>query len=355
MSWLIKSMYGNYEVQTGTSIQELVELCGQPNTITFVDENVLKHWDMFDTPNVIPVYANENTKTLEGVGELINKFVESGATPKTKIIAIGGGIVQDAVGFIASIWCRGVDYILVPTTLLSQIDSCVGGKTSINHIRKNILGTFWPPKQILICPDFLTTLSDTDYWSGWGEWIKYNILQNKIDHTIQTLSSSIKGSEMQFIVDGLGYKVEIIQRDEFDKGERKFLNFGHTFGHALESVSQWKIPHGYAVFIGSLIAMYVSYKLGEENEQRWEELQRFSAFGRSYIDRGCLEKSMGSFEREWFTRELIEIAKKSDKKQEGGQGLRMVLVNKDGAYLHNIENENVLEQAIEWVYNEVCK
>lgn len=347
MSWMIKSMYGDYEVKTGVSVNEITALCGQPNTIVFVDENVLIHWPVFND-NVIPVYANENTKTLDGVGDLIDKFVEKGATPKTKIIAIGGGIVQDAVGFIASIWCRGVDYILVPTTLLSQIDSCVGGKTSINHTRKNILGTFWPPKRILICNDFLKTLSDLDYWSGWGEWIKYNILRGKIDHTMQALSNIKMGEEHEFIVDGLSYKIEIIQRDEFDKGERKFLNFGHTFGHALESVSDWKIPHGYAVFIGSLIALHVSYQISGMTELKKDTLNRLAKFGNKYLGNCYLQK-------DWFTRELVTIAKKSDKKQDNDGGLRMVLVDDSGPYLENVNNVTILEQAIEWVFNEVCK
>lgn len=354
MSRIIKSHYGEYEIKTNISINQLVTMCKQSNVITFIDSNVLINWNIFNQTNHIIVNSNEDTKSLFGITELINKFIEKGANPKTKIIAIGGGIVQDAVGFIASIWCRGIEYILVPTTILSQVDSCIGGKTSINHIKKNILGTFWPPREILICTDFLSSLSDIDYWSGWGEWIKYNILRNKIDFTINTLNSIKKGNELPFILDGLEYKIGIIERDEFDKGERKFLNFGHTFGHAIEYISEWKIPHGYAIFIGSLIALHVSYSLLEDNDEFFSELKRLSEFGKQYINRSGIQNSIGCFDKKWFTKDIIEIAKKSDKKQENNIGLKMVLINKNEPYLHNVENENILEQSIKWVYNEVC-
>jgi len=350
MYWEIKSLHGNYNVTTGVEFGEITNfLTNNKDVILFVDENVLIHWPILNGFNPISVTANEETKTMVGVQPLIDAMIERGANPKSKIMAIGGGVVQDAVGFIASIWCRGIDYILVPTTLLSQVDSCVGGKTSINHIRKNILGTFWPPKQILICTDFLKTLSQKDYWSGWGEWIKYNILRDKTSHTIDTLSGDIVGNELTTIVDGLDYKIGIIQRDEFDKGERKFLNFGHTFGHALESVSSWEIPHGYAIFIGSLIALSVSTKYTETNLE--SDLNKLFLFAKEYLQRGNVIQTL---KREWFTSELIEIAKKSDKKQENNAGIRMVLIGENGPYLHNVEDNKVLVNSIQRVCDEIC-
>lgn len=350
MYWEIKSLHGSYNVTTGVEFSEITNfLNSNKDVILFVDENVLIHWPVLNGFNPISVPANEETKTMAGVQPLIDAMVERGANPKSKIMAIGGGVIQDAVGFIASIWCRGIDYILVPTTLLSQIDSCVGGKTSINHIRKNILGTFWPPKQILICTDFLKTLSQKDYWSGWGEWIKYNILRDKTSNTIDTLSGDVGGIELNSIVDGLDYKIGIVQRDEFDKGERKFLNFGHTFGHALESVSNWEIPHGYAVFIGSLIALVVSTKYTEKNLD--SELEKLFSFGRNYLQRGDVRRTI---KREWFTSELIDIAKKSDKKQENDSGIKMVLIGESGPYLYNVEDNDVLVNSIQRVCDEIC-
>lgn len=357
MYWKINSLHGEYDVIGGATFSQIVEFMSQNDfdMIPFVDQNVLEHWPALKQFNPIVVRANEDTKTLSGIEPLINAMIDRGANSKSKIIAIGGGVVQDAVGFIASIWCRGVDYTLVPTTLLSQIDSCVGGKTSINHVRKNILGTFWPPKEIIICTDFLSTLSSTDYWSGWGEYIKYNILRDRMDNIINYLHpGNPHGKEYELIKDGLDYKIGIIQRDEFDRGERKFLNFGHTFGHALESVSEWKIPHGFAVFIGSLIAMCVSENYTQSDlsiKILSIKIKQLFYFGRQYLNYGEIKHELNP---EWFTSALIDIAKKSDKKQEGGSGIKMVLIGEDGPYLHTVDNNEVLIKAIERVRDEIC-
>lgn len=354
MSWLVNSIYGDYSVKTGSSIDDVVSLCSD-DCITFIDKNVLKSWPVFNTVNHIVVDATENTKTLSGVSNLINDFIDKNAKPKTKIIAIGGGVVQDVVGFIASIWCRGTEYILVPTTVLSQVDSCVGGKTSINHLRKNILGTFWPPKEILICTDFLSTLSEIDYWSGWGEWIKYNLLQNKIDFVIDSIPIISKENELMFIVDGLQYKIDIIQRDEFDIGDRKFLNFGHTFGHAIESVSNWLIPHGYAIFIGCLISMYVSNFIFKEGDVNFlHDINKLLDFAREYVSKNKINNILKTFDKQFFINSLIDIASKSDKKQDNTNGLKMILIDKNGPCLFNVTDESVLEKSIGIVYDKIC-
>ncbi len=354
MSWLVNSMYGSYSVKTESSIEDIISMCSD-DCVVFIDDNVLKHWPVFNSVNHIVVDSNENTKTLSGVNDLLNHFINKNARPKTKIIAIGGGVVQDVVGFIASIWCRGTDYILVPTTVLSQIDSCVGGKTSINHIRKNILGTFWPPKEILICTDFLSTLSDMDYWSGWGEWIKYNLLQNKINFAIETISNMNRGNELPFIVDGLRYKIDIIQRDEFDNGDRKFLNFGHTFGHVIESISNWQIQHGYSIFLGSLISMYVSYFILKNNDDKFlSDINKLSQFAKEYISKNKINDIVKKFDRDFFIKKLIEVAKKSDKKQDSIDGLKMILIDSNGPCLYNVTDESVLKKSIGLVYDKVC-
>lgn len=352
MYWKIKSLHGDYEV-FDWRYEKLVGYLKflkerKENFIVFVDENVLELYPHLMDFNPIRVPVSEETKTLVGIQPLIDEMISRGANSKTHIIAIGGGVIQDAVGFIASVWCRGVTYTLIPTTLLSQIDSCVGGKTSINHTRKNILGTFWPPNQIILCTDFLRTLSNTDYWSGWGEWIKYNILQKKVDFDFDLLlETHINDREAAFIEEGLGYKIDIINRDEFDKGERKFLNFGHTFGHALESISNWEIPHGYAVFIGSLIALAVDADRYEWNN---DALNKLFGFAYEYLQAGGIQDKLKS---EWFTGELIDIAKKSDKKQTG-DGLTMILIGVSGPFIEQIYDDSVLLKAIERVRDEIC-
>ena len=253
----IPSKVNNYTLGFIDQIKEIENLIDQENTITIIDSNVNKLYPNLQRNNNTVIECTEEAKTLNGASIILSKLSFLKANIRTKLVVIGGGVLQDVVGFCASIYSRGVEYILVPTTLLAQTDSCVGGKTSINfESRKNILGTFYPPSQIIIYPEFLNTLNKVDYISGLGEIYKFHILQNKIDQF--NPYSDIES----MILDGLQYKIDILSRDEFDKGERKFLNYGHTFGHALESVSNHEIPHGLAVILGSMVATRLASKLG---------------------------------------------------------------------------------------------
>ena len=130
---------------------------------------------------MISIISEESIKNLNGTQLIYDKLIERKANINSKVLVIGGGILQDLVGFCASTYCRGIEYILVPTTLLAQADSCVGGKTSLNlPNKKNILGTFYPPSRILIYSNFTKTLSELDLISGFGEIFKFHILQNNI-------------------------------------------------------------------------------------------------------------------------------------------------------------------------------
>jgi 3-dehydroquinate synthase len=252
----IPSKVNNYTLGFIDQIKEIENLIDQENTITIIDSNVNKLYPNLQRNSNTVIECTEEAKTLNGASIILSKLSFLKANVRTKLVVIGGGVLQDVVGFCASIYSRGVEYILVPTTLLAQTDSCVGGKTSINfESRKNILGTFYPPSQIIIYPEFLNTLNKVDYISGLGEIYKFHILQNKIDQF--NPYSDVES----MILDGLKYKIDILSRDEFDKGERKFLNYGHTFGHALESVSNHEIPHGLAVILGSMIATRLAGKL----------------------------------------------------------------------------------------------
>ncbi len=254
---------------------------------------------------------------------------------------IGGGVLQDAVGFCASVYCRGIEYYLAPTTLLSQIDSCVGGKTSVNYgSRKNILGTFYPPKEILICEEFLQGLSQENYCSGLGELFKFDILRNQI------LSSEIndlilnKQSIKEHIYQSLLYKVSILEIDEFDKHERKFLNFGHTFGHALEITSSYKLSHGYAVVVGCLIALKVSQILfGTHIYSKTLEIAK------NLLSQTC------PLEESWFDFDQLMECVKSDKKNTGC--LNMVLIKDRQPVIQKIEDYSIIKRALEETYEAI--
>lgn len=332
----IKSKILDYKLGFADSLAQIESIIDQPNTITIVDSNIDKLYSSINRKSNIVVECNEEAKTLVGADHLLNELNNRKANTKTKLVVIGGGIMQDLVGFCASIYCRGIEYTLIPTTLLAQTDSCVGGKTSINlNGRKNILGTFYPPTDIIIYTGFLKTLSELDYLSGMGEIYKFHILQNKIKEFDFTNSSE------EMILDGLKYKIDILSRDEFDKGERKFLNFGHTFGHAMESTSNNVIPHGIAVIIGCMVATTISKQLGY-NVNDYELL----------MEKGyqMLKNSNLVFKKEWFDlNKLLEIIK-SDKKSTGK--LTMVLID-DKPILADIENIIILENILNKIYESI--
>lgn len=329
----IKSKISDYKLSFVDTIQEIEYHIDQPNTITFIDDNVNKLYPSLQRDNNIVLISSEAIKSYTGTARVLQDLTERRANIQTKLVVIGGGVLQDLIGFCASVYCRGIQYTLIPTTLLAQADSCVGGKTSINFVdRKNIIGTFYPPTDIIVYPKFTQTLSQLDYTSGLGEIYKFHVLQNKI------LDFNPTSSIEYMIHDGLKYKIDILSRDEFDKGERKFLNFGHTFGHALESTSENIIPHGIAVIIGSMIAVMISKELGY-NVSNYD----------SIIEKGVslLKSNNLSFKQEWFDLDsLLEIIK-SDKKSTGK--LTMVLID-DKPFLENVEDINILQKVLKQIY-----
>ena len=329
----IKSKISDYKLSFVDTIQEIEYYIDQPNTITFIDDNVNKLYPSLQRDNNIVLVSSEAIKSYTGTARVLQNLTERRANIQTKLVVIGGGVLQDLVGFCASVYCRGIQYTLIPTTLLAQADSCVGGKTSINFVdRKNIIGTFYPPTDIIIYPKFTQTLSKLDYTSGLGEIYKFHILQNKI------LDFDSTSSIEHMIHDGLKYKIDILSRDEFDKGERKFLNFGHTFGHALESTSENIIPHGIAVIIGSMIAVMVSKELGY-NVSNYD----------SIIEKGIslIKSNNLSFKQEWFNLDLLLEIIKSDKKSTGK--LTMVLID-DKPFLENVEDISILQKVLKQIY-----
>jgi 3-dehydroquinate synthase len=176
----VKSKIKDYSVNFA-SLNEIYKLIDEDYHLTVVDKNVANYFPKLNSGDVIVVDTDEDLKSWRGLEKIFDEFAAKKVNTQTKLVVIGGGVLQDAVGFCASVYCRGIEYYLVPTTLLSQIDSCVGGKTSINYdSRKNILGTFYPPKEILICKDWLYGLNKENFCSGLGELLKFDILRNKI-------------------------------------------------------------------------------------------------------------------------------------------------------------------------------
>ncbi len=226
---------------------------------------------------LIAIRADENTKTLDGGKALIEGLVARGFRRNQRIIAIGGGVVQDVVGFSASVLYRGVEWVFFPTTLLAQADSCIGSKTSINLAsRKNLVGTFYPPRAIYLDQRFLETLSVDDIKSGIGEMFHFYLYAdspyfNRLISNYQTLLKNRKLLS-PYIRESLAIKKAVVEADEFDRGERNKFNYGHTFGHALESATNYGIKHGQAVTVGMDLANYISYKTGLMDEAVFRKL-----------------------------------------------------------------------------------
>ena len=327
----IKSKFGEYSVKFYSQISDIPELINEG--IVIVDAKVYELYKSYLPQDCILFDCIEQNKTLDGSITIFKELIKRKVKSNGKVVAVGGGILQDVVGFVCSTYCRGIQYDLVPTTLLSQCDSCIGGKTSINFESvKNILGTFYPPSSILICPEFINTLTNEDRLSGMGELIKFNILKN----TLGNIQNHI--DLIDLIYDGLSYKAAIIEIDEFDKKERKFLNFGHTFGHALESNSNYSIPHGTAVLLGILIANKVSNFLGLLSLNKESEL--FDLIY-PYIKHQEIKE-------DWFYfNSLISIIK-HDKKNTGT--INMVLLTDEESKIVPIESEETLQLALKNIY-----
>ncbi|MDR3696319.1 AroB-related putative sugar phosphate phospholyase (cyclizing) [Mucilaginibacter sp.] len=228
----------------------------------------------------IGIDAQEAVKSYQGVMPIMQDLIENDFRKNHRLISIGGGITQDATAFIASIMYRGVKWLFLPTSLLAQGDSCIGSKTSINFGKyKNQVGGFYPPNQIFINLDFLNTLSISELKSGMGEMCHYFIVSGEEDFERFKKDYAMALKNKTVLAGIIGRSLEIkksyIERDEFDQNERLVFNYGHSFGHAIESLTDYRIPHGIAVSYGMDMANFVSVKLGyisEEIRQNIREL-----------------------------------------------------------------------------------
>lgn len=242
-------------------------------TFVIVDENVLRlHGDGVLAPlvnsSIVVLPVSEERKVFDTVADLCQKATQRAAKRNTVVVSIGGGITQDVTGFMASILYRGVAWIYVPTTLLAMADSCIGGKTSLNlGSRKNLLGTIYPPDRVIVHAPFVDTLPDADYASGVGEVVKLHLLEGdaaavRMRDVLPILMTRQPWAVSQATRASLEIKRSFIEDDEFDRGRRNLLNYGHCFGHALESATDFAVPHGLAVIIGMRLADLVALGRG---------------------------------------------------------------------------------------------
>lgn len=231
-------------------------------------DSVLKDLNNSFNVDYVVICPGEESKNISTYQDVSEKLINKGIKRQHLLLALGGGVVGDLCGFIAATLYRGIPYIGVPTSLLSQMDSSIGGKTGIDFAgRKNILGAFKQPEMVLIDPKALDTLDEREFNNGMGELIKHGAIGNK--SLLDMLLNKPKVNE-DIIYESLLVKKKVVEIDEFDLKERMTLNFGHTFGHAIELKYGYK--HGEAVAIGMLMAINMGIDLGITNIDCYDKI-----------------------------------------------------------------------------------
>lgn len=257
------------------------------NYILITDENIYRLYkenidNLCGNDNIHIIKPGEENKNLWEVAKIYDKLIAKNIDRRGIILSLGGGMVGDMAGFAASTYKRGINYIQIPTTLLSQVDSSIGGKTAIDHGRfKNIIGSFYFPVETIIDIRFLKTLSKRDITSGLGEVIKYGIIENYdfFQYIKENLGDiyNKKDDVLRFIVQkSTEIKSSIAEKDKYDLNLRQKLNFGHTVGHSIESYFNYeKYYHGEAVILGMFIETSIAYLKGLIDYEYYEEIKSF--------------------------------------------------------------------------------
>ena len=247
--------------------------------------------------------AGERSKNTNTLIDILNFLADSELTRSDCIFALGGGVVGDMAGFAAAIFLRGIKFVQIPTTVLSAVDSSVGGKTGIDlNSNKNIVGAFHQPSLVICDCSLQDTLTDEIFYDGCAEIIKYGVINDKA--LFELLSNGFKENIEEIIFSCVNNKKRIVEEDEFDTGKRQLLNFGHTIGHAIEKCSSFKISHGRAVAIGMVIVTRFAYKSGICNKKTFDAL--ISILEKATLPTMCLFDS----------KDLAAVAL-SDKKRKG--------------------------------------
>lgn len=279
----VKSIIHDYEVQFIEDVKRTLNENLREGDFIIIDNKVKSLYsdvlkDTLNTYSHIGIDATETQKSYQEIIPVIQHLIENGFRKNHRLIAIGGGITQDVTAFISSIMYRGVGWLFFPTTLLAQGDSCIGSKTSINFgPYKNQIGGFYPPNKIFIFPGFIDTLTEAEIRSGIGEMLHYFIVAGKNDFDMfkQNYRKAFTDKEVlaQIISRSLEIKKGYIEIDEFDKNERQVFNYGHSFGHAIESLTNYRVPHGIAVSYGMDMANFISVKMGFIPQQTRDEIR----------------------------------------------------------------------------------
>jgi shikimate kinase/3-dehydroquinate synthase len=317
---------GEYDVVAGNldDIGKLLVGRGLQNPVVVTDENVAKFHaksvmaslnSAGFSSKIITLPAGEAHKNLETVQKLWHGFLEHGLDRKSTVIALGGGVIGDMVGFAASTYMRGIQWVCVPTSLLSMVDASLGGKTGFDLPEgKNLIGSFYPPKLVLADPQLLRTLPEPEFISGLAEVVKHGVIADpELFNLCARGLDCVKDNFDQMVKQAMAVKIKVIEEDPYEKGFRASLNLGHTVGHAIELVSNFQLRHGEAVAIGMVAEAKLAEHLAVASQGLSDRIREvFSALG--------LPVEIP----EEYPREKIIVAMRVDKKK-NAQAIRFAL------------------------------
>ncbi|MEK6730663.1 MAG: AroB-related putative sugar phosphate phospholyase (cyclizing) [Pseudomonadota bacterium] len=335
----INAHTGNYRVVFEKDVMHYLARDVDKIAHLIIDKNVMSLYQkrlqpiLLQAASVLCIETAESAKSLEQLPEYVKFLTAHQLRRDHRLIAIGGGVVQDITCFLAATILRGVKWCFYPTTLLAQADSCIGSKSSLNcGDIKNILGTFTPPEKVIIDVLFLDTLKKCDLQSGMGEMLKVHAIDSPqaFDKIAQDYHAIFEDRALmiKYIRRSLEIKKYYIEIDEFDRHERNVMNYGHSFGHAIESATYYKIPHGIAVSMGMDMANYISpqLKLGRKDTY----LRMHDILNENYNDFRDIDIS---------TIRFFEALSK-DKKNLGQQALALILPDEQGRIGKHICNDS---------------
>jgi 3-dehydroquinate synthase len=352
---------GSYQVFFDQAMDQMVTFVNEnyPNSKRYIiaDENTLKNClPIIDSylgqlkveQQVFNIEPGEDSKSIDLAHQLWENFTDLNISRNDLIINIGGGVVSDLGGFVAATYKRGIDVINVPTSLLAMADASIGGKVGVNfHQLKNQLGYFSNPKAVFIHPDFLNTLPDRELISGYAEMIKHALIDDQESwNSIKERGAPNIEIIAELLPNSVKTKNRFVKNDPLDKGIRKVLNFGHTIGHAIETLfmdSDTEVLHGEAVAAGMIAASYISNKQCDLSQTNLDEITQFLI--RVYDLEFVL----------WLLSENLALPLKHDKKNVNSD-LKFVLLNDIGDPVCNQDvSMSLALEAFEYVQNEVEK
>ena len=329
----------SYEIIIGNNIlseiNKFIDNKNYTKKIVITDKNLYKIYKDHFTKNTqiddfIIIDPGEKSKSFDNLKKICNEILQKNIDRKSLIIALGGGVVGDLAGFCAAILLRGIDFIQVPTSLLAMVDSSVGGKTAINSdFGKNLIGSFYQPKLVLCDIDFLKSLPEREFKSGYAEIVKYGLIYDReffnfLEQNHVKIFNRDNVTLAHIIQRSCEIKAQIVAQDEKENNLRALLNFGHTFGHILEAETNYsdELLHGEAVVIGMLMACQMSLELGYIDIKIYDKIY-------NYLLQANFELNLKNIRKSWDVNNLIKHLFK-DKKIENNE-LTFILINDIGS------------------------